>query len=655
MTLFMSQGVASITAASAATRNAGARSGDNASARAGARSGLRRAVSRLGVRGRLFGLAIGLTALGAVCVVVAVSGLIDQGSKVSSVNTTFRDFRTERNAYEGWLTADDQMNMYAALAVMSDPSQHQLMGVTWGQVVQGHAQAMSALTWLSAHASDAATKTASAGTLSDLNAYYVFTLRMHAAVLAGNPRLAVRLVTVSNAPASNKTQADFDSMGQALTTQAAKINSQARAQASSSERLVIIVAVISIVLALAITLWLARSIIRPLEKLTGAAERIAEGDLKVDVQANSEDEIGRLASAFRNSVTYLNEMANAAEQVAAGNLAIELQPRSEHDVLGQAFYRMRAKLATTVEQIANSSDAVRATSTEMAQSSQQAGMAVGEIANAVGSVAAGAESQVRSLEQARAMTEQVAVASQASATDADEAANAAGQARAVAEEGAGAVRRATDAMRAVQQSSSEITDSIRDLGSISERIGGIVDTITAIAAQTNLLALNAAIEAARAGDSGKGFAVVAEEVRKLAEESQTAAGSIAELVGQIQSGTSKAIEVVTAGARQTEDGVEIVDQAREAFQRIQSSVEDVDERVHRITAAVAEIVASGAQMQQSIEEVLSVAEQSSASAEQVSATTEQTSASAQQIAASAGELAHTAESLQEVVHQFTLS
>jgi methyl-accepting chemotaxis protein len=612
-------------------------------------------LSRLGLRGRLLGLAISLVALGAVCVLVVTTGLIGEKGKVGSVNTTFTNFKIERNAYEGWLTADDQMNMYSALEILKDPRQRHLATATWGQVVAGHAQAVTALNWLVDHAADPVIRGAAHSTLADLDAYYGFTLRMHAADLAGHPALAVRLVTVSNAPASNKTQSDFDHMGAVLTAQAGAINAQAKASATSSVQRVIIAALISIVLAALITLWLARSITRPLEEITDAAERLADGDLDVEVTATGEDEIGRLANAFRNSVVYLSEMAGAAEQVAAGNLAVQVQPRSERDVLGGAFARMRAKLADTIQDIARSSDSVGAASTEMAQSSAQAGMAVGEIANAVGSVAAGAESQVRSLEHARAVTAQVAAASEASAADAAETANAARQARGVAEEGAAAVRRASEAMRAVHESSSEITDRMRDLGSMSEEIGGIVDTITGIAEQTNLLALNAAIEAARAGEQGRGFAVVAEEVRKLAEESQTAAGSIADLVAQIQSGTSKAIDVVNTGARQTEDGVQIVDQAREAFERIDASVQDMDERAQRITTAVAEIVASGAQMQESIEQVLSVAEQSSASAEQVSATTEQTSASAQQIAASAGDLATTAESLQSVVRQFTLS
>ena len=609
---------------------------------------------RLSVRGRLFGLAGALILLGAVCVLVATSGLIGQKGKVHAVDTTFRSFRTERDAYEGWLTADDQMNMYAALEVLQDPSQRKLANVTWNQVVQGHTQAVGALGWLIAHAPDASVRHKAQTTLNDLNAYYGFTLRMHAAVLHGNPRLAVRLVTVNNAPSSNQTQADFNDMGQTLSAAAATINAQANSAASRSEQLVIIVALLTIVVAVLITWWLARSITRPLAQMTAAAEKISDGDLNVDVHSDTDDEIGRLAKAFDGSVQYLGEMAGAADRIADGDLAVAVTPRSPQDVLGHAFARMRDRLSTTIESIARNSEAVGSASTEMAQSSQQAGLAVGEIANAVGSVAAGAETQVRSLEQAREVTAAVAAASEASAADADETASAARQARAVAEEGAAAVRHASEAMQAVHASSNEITERMRELGSMSEQIGSIVDTITGIAEQTNLLALNAAIEAARAGEHGKGFAVVAEEVRKLAEESQTAAGSIAELIAQIQSGTGKAIDVVSSGARQTEDGVKIVEQARDAFERIDVSVQDMDERVQRIASAIDGIVSAGTQMQQSIEQVLNVAEQSSASAEEVSATTEETSASAQQIAASADELANTAQNLQGVVQQFKL-
>jgi methyl-accepting chemotaxis protein len=361
-----------------------------------------------------------------------------------------------------------------------------------------------------------------------------------------------------------------------------------------------------------------------------------------------------ISRGISSSVT---AMVAAAEQLGGGDLTVELDTTKADELgdLARGFQKMVVSLREVLVKVRGVSEGLSASSEEMASTSEEAGRAVGEIANAVSEVASGAERQVRMVESARTAADEVGRAVSESAASAQETAAVASHAREVAEQGIVAAEQAGSAMQAVRESSSAVTSAIAELAEKSERIGGIVETITGIAGQTNLLALNAAIEAARAGEQGRGFAVVAEEVRKLAEESQQAASSIAELIAEIQSETQRTVEVVEDGARKSNEGVEIVEQTREAFRQIGGSVEGVTSRVEQIASAAQQIASSATSMQSNMTEVAAVSQQSSASAEEVSASTEETSASAQQIAASAQELARTAEELNRLVGQFKLA
>ena len=186
----------------------------------------------------------------------------------------------------------------------------------------------------------------------------------------------------------------------------------------------------------------------------------------------------------------------------------------------------------------------------MATTSAEAGRAVDEIASAIGDVAQGAERQVRVVESTRDAVQEAARAAGSSAESARGSAEAADARPRRRPRGRRCRQRSHQGhRRSLAEASGRVGTGIERLSEKSERIGGIVATITGISEQTNLLALNAAIEAARAGEQGRGFAVVAEEVRKLAEESQAAAGQIASLIGEIQTDTSTVVSAVDESCR----------------------------------------------------------------------------------------------------------
>ena len=390
----------------------------------------------------------------------------------------------------------------------------------------------------------------------------------------------------------------------------------AESSASSARLLGIIAALVGALVAAGVAVVIIRSVRRPIAELMEVSERAAKGDLTVRSDNTGSDELGRLGSAFNAMIENLSEL---------------------------------------VGQIGETSGTLLTAAEGMAGTSQEAGRAVSEIAAAVGEVATGAERQASLAESARAAAEGVAGGVERSAESAVEANTAADEARKVADAGVEAVESASDAMAALRESADQVTAVITELGAKSEQIGGIVETITGIAGQTNLLALNAAIEAARAGEQGRGFAVVAEEVRKLAEESESAAATIADLISQIQTETARAVAVVEESAQRSQSGAATVAEARDAFVNIGQGVADVTERVAQIVEAIETVRSDADRMRDDMGEVAAVAEQSSASAQQMSASSQETSNAAGEIVASAEQLRGTAQELGRLVSAFQLS
>ena len=335
-----------------------------------------------------------------------------------------------------------------------------------------------------------------------------------------------------------------------------------------------------------------------------------------------------------------------------------------------------------VQQVTVAVHGVAVGATETSRGAQQTFAAVAKLERAIDSLSRGAAEQARQVQAAGATAGRMATGVEQVADSATRVATSSAQTRAAAEHGSRAVQETVAGMAEIHAVVGRASQCVRELGGLGEKIGAVVETIDDIAEQTNLLALNAAIEAARAGEHGKGFAVVADEVRKLAERSGRETKQIADLIREVQTGTREAVNAMKIGTSYVDDGTIKADQAGAALLEILAAVDEtvgqvndiagsaremaagargVTEAMAAMTAVVMESSAStdemarqASQVSTAIQSIAAVSQEQSASTEQVSASAEEMSAQIEQMSAQALELASTAEQLRQFVARFRL-
>lgn len=367
----------------------------------------------------------------------------------------------------------------------------------------------------------------------------------------------------------------------------------------------------ALVTAIGMIVSFGRLIADPLEQVTAAAARIAEGDLDFDfADVTRADEVGVLMQTFQRMRRSLTVLASRARQIAEGDLTAQIEPQSARDVLGHAFASMAAELRRLMQELLEAANVLATSASEILASTTQLAASAAETAAAVSETTAAVE-EVRQTSQ---------ISSEKAKSVADESQKAADVARG----GNTAVEQTIAGMGQIRNQMSAIAESILSLSAQSQTIGEIVATVDDLAAQSKLLAVNAAIEAAKAGDEGKGFAVVAQEVRSLAEQSKQATTQVRGILSDIQKATGSAVLATEQGGKAVEAGVRQSTSSSESIRALAESLAGAAQ-------AAAQIAATSQQQFVGMDQVAMAMENIKAASTQSVASTRQAETAAQHI------------------------
>ncbi len=352
----------------------------------------------------------------------------------------------------------------------------------------------------------------------------------------------------------------------------------------------------------------------------------------------------------------LKLIVSEMEKIKNGNLKSSLTIKTKTEI-GDVATNYNSMVKTLVLLVTNIKNVVKNVETEaenLAATSEETAASANEVARAIDEIAHGATSQAHDTDQAVILTNKLDSQFNTLMENTNTMLESANSIATGGKIGLESVEELQLKTKENNDATSLVGEAINNLNEKSENIGNIIGTISSIAEQTNLLALNASIEAARAGEHGRGFAVVADEIRKLAEESSTAAEQIGKIVQAIQIETKKTVSVMDDVNIRAKEQTDSVDKVNISFDDISKHIDEIGKVIKETGDFIGKMNENKSQIVESIENISSVSEESAAGAEQVTASMDQQNLAIEDVAKSAEKLNYLAAELNDEMSKFKI-